>query len=168
MGTDAQNIRVETIEDAAEMFRRVMPIAGKREGEGDLVSDHGREVAGRPAERRDGGSRRVAACRAGEPDGVGADADDEGRGRDSRRSSICGEADSVCLKGFPAFAARRIHDGAPLSDHNLVLISLRKFFGSATLHRRNVVYSSSCSRSVSCHANATSNDLQEVVNIERN
>ena len=34
--------------------------------------------------------------------------------------------DYILYRGFPAFAARRIHDGAPLSDHHLVLISLRR------------------------------------------
>ena len=48
MGTDAQNIRVETIEDAAEMFRRVMPIAGKREGVFVLPIGAGGEALSEP------------------------------------------------------------------------------------------------------------------------
>ena len=48
MGTDAQNIRVETIEDAAEMFCRAIPIAGKREGVFVLPLGAGGEVLSEP------------------------------------------------------------------------------------------------------------------------
>ena len=48
MRTDAQNMRVETIEDAAEMFRRVMPIAGKREGVFVLPIGAGGEALSEP------------------------------------------------------------------------------------------------------------------------
>ena len=48
MRRDFSTLRIETVDDAAELFRRVMPIAGKREGVFVLPLGSGGEVLAEP------------------------------------------------------------------------------------------------------------------------